>query len=46
MCHIAWIEKFNYPCIDMTKNKKEGKHRFFKESKDTYIGCIPESEPF
>ena len=35
MCHKAWDEKFNYLCIDMTKNKNEGIYRFFNESKTT-----------
>ena len=46
MCHKAWSEKFNYLCIDMTKNKNEGKYRIFLESKTTYIECICETEPF
>ena len=46
MCHKAWHERFNYLCIDMTKNKNEGKYRIFNESKTTYIDCIPETEPF
>ena len=46
MCRVAWSEKFNYLCIDMTKNKNEGKYRFFNESKTTYIDCIPVTEPF
>ena len=46
MCHKAWDEKYNYLCIDLTKNKNEGKYRIFNESKTTYIDCIPESEPF
>ena len=46
MCHKAWDERFNYLCIDMTKNKNEGKYRIFNESKTTYIDCMPESEPF
>ena len=46
MCHKAWDEKYNYLCIDMTKNKNEGKYRIFNESKTIYIECIPESEPF
>ena len=46
MCHKAWIESFNYLCIDMTKNKNEGKYRHFNESKTTYIECFPETEPF
>ena len=33
MCHKAWSERFNYLCIDMTKNKNEGKYRIFNESK-------------
>ena len=46
MCHKAWDEKYNYLCIDMAKNKNEGKYRIFNESKTTYIECIPETEPF
>ena len=46
MCHKAWNEKYNYLCIDITKNKNEGKYRIFSENKTTYIDCIPESEPF
>ena len=46
MCHKAWDEKYNYLCIDMTKNKNEGRYRIFNESKTTYIDCIPKSEPF
>ena len=46
ICRVAWSENFNYLCIDMTKNKNEGKHRIFNESKTTYIDCIPETEPF
>ena len=46
MCRVAWSEKSNYLCIDLSKNKKEGEYRSFNESKNTYIECIPESEPF
>ena len=46
MCHKAWSEKFNYLCIDTSKNKNEGRYRIFNESKTLYIDCIPESEPF
>ena len=46
MCRVAWSEKFNYLCIDMTKIKIEGECRIFNESKTTYIDCIPEFEPF
>ena len=46
MCHKAWDEKYNYLCIDMTKNKNEGKYRIFNESKTTYIDCICESKAF
>ena len=45
-CHKARSERFNYLCIDMTKNKNEGKYRIFKGSKTTYIERIPESELF
>ena len=46
MCHKAWDERYNYLCIDMTKNKNEGKYRVFNESKPTYIECICETNPF
>ena len=46
MCRVAWGEKFNYLCIDMSKNKNEGKYSFFNESKSTYIESICESEVF
>ena len=46
MCHKAWDEKYNYLCIDMTKNKNEGKYCIFNESKTTYIECICETEAF
>ena len=46
MCLKAWDERFNYLCIDMTKNKNDGKYRIFNESKPTYIDCIPETNPF
>ena len=46
MCRVAWGEKFNYLCIDMIKNKNEGKYRIFNESKITYIEVICESEAF
>ena len=46
MCHKAWDERYNYLCIDMTKNKNAGKYRIFNENKTSYIECIPESEHF
>ena len=46
MCHEAWSGRFNYLCIDMTKNKNDGKNRIFNESKNTYIKCICETENF
>ena len=46
MCRVSWSEKFNYLCIGMTKNKNEGKHRIYNESKNTYIECICETEAF
>ena len=46
MCHKAWDEKYNYLCIDMNRNKNDGKYRIFNESKTTYIECICETEPF
>ena len=46
MCQKSWDERYNYLCIDMTKNKNEGKYRIFNESKTTYIDCICQSDPF
>ena len=46
MCHKACIERFNYLCTDMAKNRNEGKYPIFKESKTTYFECIPETDSF
>ena len=46
MCRKAWNEKINYFCNDMTEKKNEGKYRVFKESKNTHIECICETEAF
>ena len=46
LCRVAWGEKFNYLCIDMTENKNEGRYRILNENKDTYIECICETEAF
>ena len=46
MCYKTWSEKLNYFCIDMTKNKNEGKYRILNESKNTYKERIPETEAF
>ena len=46
MCGVAWSEKFNYLCFDMTKTKNEGECRIFNGSKNTYIDCICEGEAF
>ena len=46
LCHEAWSDRFNYLCNEMTKNKDNGRHRIFNESKTTYIDCFPETEPF
>ena len=46
MCHKAWSERFNYLCIDMAKNKNDGKYRIFNESKNIYKECICETETF
>ena len=46
MCHNYWSERFNYLCIDLIKNKSDGKYRIFNESKTTYTECNCESKPF
>ena len=46
MCRKAWSEKIIHLCIDMTRNKNEGKYRIFNESRDTYIEYICKSEAF
>ena len=46
MFREALSERFNFLCIDMTKNKNEGKYRNFNESNNTYSESILEIEPF
>ena len=46
MCRKAWGEKFNYLCIDMTKNENKIKYRVFNEIKNTNIEFNCENEAF
>ena len=46
MCHKAWSEKYNYLCIDMTKDKNDGKYSILNESKNTYIECVCKMDAF
>ena len=46
ICHQALSEIFSDLCIDMTKNKNEGKYCFCNESKYTYKECTPKNELF
>ena len=46
MCRGLWSEKFNYLWFDLSKNKNEGKYRFFNECKNTSTDCISENEAF
>ena len=46
MCRKAWSEKFNYLCIDMTKNKNEGIYRILNENNNTYIDYNCKTEVF
>ena len=43
MCLNAWSGKFNYLFIDIVRNEKEGIYRFFNDSENTYIECIPKT---
>ena len=42
----TWNEKSSYLCIDMTRNKSEGKYRIINDSKNIFIECILENEAF
>ena len=46
ICYKAWSERFNYLCIDMTKDRNDGKKLIFNESKNIYIERICETEAF
>ena len=46
MCRKARSEGFNSLCIDMTKNKNEGKYRVFNKNKNTYIECTCDTKRF
>ena len=46
MCRVAWGEKFNYLCTDMTKNKNEGKHRIFIEKKTRIFNVFVKQKHF
>ena len=44
--HKAWSDRFNYLCIDVTKNKDEGKYRILNKIKTTNFDCILETDRF
>ena len=46
MCHKAWDERFNYLCIDMTKNKKKVNIVFSMKVKPHILIVIPKQNPF
>ena len=46
MCRVDLSKKFNYLCIDMSKNKDVNKYRIFNESKNTYIENFPKVNLF
>ena len=41
MCHKAWIERFNYLCIDMTKNKMKLRIVFAMKTKPHILKVSP-----
>ena len=46
LCKKSWEEEYNYLCIDRSKKKDQGRYCICNESKNTYIQCIPETDPF
>ena len=46
LCKKSWEEEYNYLCIDRFKKKDRGRYCICNESKNTYIQCIPETDPF
>ena len=40
---LLGVKKINYLCINMSKNKNDGKNRNFNESQNAYKECIPDS---
>ena len=46
MCHKAWDEKYNYLCIDMTKNKNEGNIVFLMKAKPHILIVFLKRNPF
>ena len=46
LCKKSWEEEYNYLCIDRFKKKDQGRYCICNESKNTYIQCIPETDPF
>ena len=46
LCRKTWEEDYNYVCIDRSRKIDRGRYCICKESKNTYIQCIPETDPF
>ena len=46
LCRKSWEEDYNYLCIDRSKKKDQGRYCICNETKNTYIQCVPETDPF
>ena len=40
-CRNIWEDEHNYPCIDRSKKKDQGRFCSCTENWNTYIECIP-----
>ena len=45
-CGNSWEEEYNFLCFSTSKNRDENRYCVCKENKNTYIECVPQTNPF
>ena len=43
-CRKSWEEDYNYPCIDRSKKREQGRYCICQVSKKTYIEATPQTK--
>ena len=46
LCRKSWVDEYDYLCIDRSKERDLGRYCKCNASKNTYIECTPETNPF
>ena len=46
LCKKSWDEDYNYPCIDRSKKRDQGKYCICNENKKTDLKATPQTKFF